>query len=107
MIPFKWKRALKFFIQRRIRGFDDSETWSLDYSLAKHILPRLKLLKQFKTIHNEHDAEYEDSLDKMITAFDIIANDSDYWCLEVYPEKQKAVNDGLDMFRKHYRSMWW
>lgn len=108
MIPYKWKRAIKFFIQRRIRGFDDSETWSLDHSLAHHILPRLK---RFKSLHDEVMEpicdDSPDDLDKMIIAFDIIANDPDYYALEAFPEKGKAVEEGLDLFRKHYRSLWW
>jgi hypothetical protein len=38
----KTKRNTKFFWQRCRRGFDDSEAWSLDQSLARVILPRLK-----------------------------------------------------------------
>lgn len=36
----RWKVVA--FFQRRIRGFDDSELWSLDYTILKFILPRLK-----------------------------------------------------------------
>ncbi len=36
----KWK-AIAFF-QRRLRGFDDSELWSLDDTILRFILPRLK-----------------------------------------------------------------
>jgi len=112
MIPRKWKRAINFFIQRRICGFDDSETWSLDHSLAKLILPRLK---RFQSLHNEImepicDGEGDDSpddLDKMIIAFDIIANDPDYYALPAFPEKERAVEEGLDLFRKHYSRLWW
>lgn len=33
---------VKAFGQRRIRGFDDAELWSLDYTILSFILPRLK-----------------------------------------------------------------
>jgi hypothetical protein len=42
----KIKRTLKFFWQRRTRGFDDSETWNLDHRIAEFILPRLKLFRE-------------------------------------------------------------
>jgi len=108
IIPKRWKRAIDFFIQRRIRGFDDSETWSLDYSLACLILPRLQRYRNIiidSSIIDEMEVITE--LDKMIIAFDIIANDPDYYALEAYPEKLKAVNEGLDLFHANYRNLWW
>ena len=37
---------------RRTKGFDESETWSMDYSLAKLIAPRLKMfIKEFEYHH--------------------------------------------------------
>lgn len=43
------KRFWKFLWQRWTRGFDDSETWSLDSTISYFILPRLK---RFKEIYN-------------------------------------------------------
>lgn len=40
------KRKIKFFFQRVIRGWDDSETWSLDYEFYKWLLPRLKRFEE-------------------------------------------------------------
>lgn len=42
----KIKRQLLFLYQRLTRGFDDSETWSLDYHIAKFALPRFKRFRQ-------------------------------------------------------------
>lgn len=39
--PFALKRKIKFFWQRLTRGWDDSETWSLDQTILKFIYPRL------------------------------------------------------------------
>ena len=53
-IPYRWriyhkycdiKRWFKDKYQLMIKGYADSETWSLDYSLAKWIIPRLKHLR--------------------------------------------------------------
>jgi len=41
-----WKHKVKFFWQRRTRGFDDSTLWDLDYTILKFILPRLKAFRQ-------------------------------------------------------------
>lgn len=34
--------TLKFFYQRRRRGFDDRELWNLDHTILEFVLPRLK-----------------------------------------------------------------
>lgn len=36
------KYHTKWFMQRRIRGFDDREIWNIDNSFYKWLLPRLK-----------------------------------------------------------------
>lgn len=36
------KHHTKWFIQRRIRGFDDREIWNIDNTFYKWLLPRLK-----------------------------------------------------------------
>lgn len=38
---FMWLE-IKFFFQRVFRGWDDRETWDLEYEFLKWILPRLK-----------------------------------------------------------------
>lgn len=102
---FKPKRMLKYWWQRRTRGFDDSEMWSLDYSLAEHIVPRLK---RFKEVSCSYPQDYESleawqgDIQIMIDAFERIADNEDMK-LEEYDE----VNRGLDLFRDRYFNLWW
>lgn len=42
---------LRFWWQRRTRGWDDSELWSLDYTIAKFALPRLRGFRQIMASH--------------------------------------------------------
>ena len=42
LCPSSIKRMVKFFFQRRFRGFDDSETWDLGDEFYKWLYPRLK-----------------------------------------------------------------
>lgn len=48
---FLTKRSIKHWFQRRIRGFDDSETWSLDLKISQFVLPRLKRFKKLSITH--------------------------------------------------------
>ena len=43
-------RRLKWFIQRRRQGFDDRELWSLDYTIAKYVYPRLKVFNKLSKV---------------------------------------------------------
>ena len=94
------ERPVKFFWQRRTRGFDDPELWSLDNTLAEYILPRLKAFREggllgipasfCNNVHIHLDDEAHDEelekwkavIDKMIFAFEYAAND--YWDGELY-----------------------
>lgn len=103
------RRKIRFFIQRNTRGWDDSETWNLDYTIAKFILPRLK---RFKLLANGYPAEFDnidewyEIIDKMIEAFECILSD-DYYDLRYTEEFEAKINEGLDLFRKYYRNLWW
>ena len=43
-------RRLRWFIQRRKRGFDDRELWGLDHTIAKFIYPRIKAFRETQRI---------------------------------------------------------
>ena len=54
------KRAIKHWWQRRTRGWDDSDTYSLDITIAKFALPRFKRLREIqKERHEESDRDRE------------------------------------------------
>jgi hypothetical protein len=61
-------RDLKFLKQRVVRGWDDSETWSLDFTVAKFMLPRLIRFKELKCGYpcNLTNEEWDAILDEMI-----------------------------------------
>lgn len=103
--------------QRLERGFDDTEVWNLDYTFAKFVLPRLK---RFKEVNQGYPAtmtyeEWDECLDRMIYAFENIDyDDKSYDGIEWFNMPQEArdavvekVNEGLDLFRRHYFSLWW
>ena len=40
------KRDIKYWFQRRIRGWSDDETWNLDYEFIKWVNSRFKKYKE-------------------------------------------------------------
>lgn len=103
------RRAIKFWWQRRTRGWDDSETWSLDMTLCKWLLPRLQRFRELSIGYPyplESQAEWEDVLDKMILAIKLIAEQDENpdWQSEV---SRDEIERGLDLFRKYFLGLWW
>ena len=98
--PLRW---MLFWWQRRTRGWDDSETWSLDRTLARYIAPRLRRFREVSCGYpcDMTETEWSESLSKMQTAFDRLM--ADECCCDFDP----SVQEGLDLFAQHFRGLWW
>ena len=89
-------RQIKWFLQRHIRGWDDTNIWSLDYGLAKWFLPQLLKFREYyggipayiaskyedkkdhklsKKAWGKATKEYEEMIDKIIWSFKYILAD--------------------------------
>lgn len=144
------------------KGYADEETWSLDVHMAKWILPRLKHLRnnlhstppnleldetflsaRIHCVTPEKEGEgsgslsikeWEEKLDKMIFAFDYVANNDDYedqcypedfqWGMKlnekgIYVSKDsrkpdfskmiewdKKYKEGINLFSLYFRHLW-
>jgi hypothetical protein len=101
------KYAIKFFFQRLFRGWDDSETWALDGSLAQIIAPRLKRFKQVNNCHPDEftEEEWDATIDKMIFAFEWASSEKKYNWIDT--EEFKRVEEGIALFAKYYFHLWW
>lgn len=120
------ERAAEYRKQRIERGFDNSELWSLDATIAKFILPRLKVFRENHCGYPGQltDDKWNEILDDMIVAFDIYLNDNDLInseeiirkfhkqglfkgrslekCLELHTTFEK----GMEYFHKYWMSLW-
>lgn len=86
--------------QYKEQGFDDSDTWSLDWHLSQLILPRLKRYKELAT----GCIVINFPLDEMIDAFELYANkDSIKWD----DEDIVIIDKGLKAFAEHFHRLWW
>lgn len=109
-----WQRSATFFAQRRRRGFDDSDLWSLDHTIAVFVLPRLRAFRQqthgypgyFDSIEAWHWR-----IDKMIYAFDQIVRqwDDDYYDSTTPDEetiRDYRIDEGLRLFGEYMGHLW-
>ena len=133
LCPTAIKRMVKFFFQRRIRGFDDSETWDLGDNFYKWIYPRLKRYTEISTgypIDCKSHKEWIDTLTyrvKQLESF-IDINEFDFNDWSYIPKKEledlkkkkniedyvinatayrKCVEDFNKWFSENVEQLWW
>jgi len=110
-------RKLRWFWQRRVRGFDDRELWSLDISLAEYIIPRLEAFREVNVEHVVCPGGMEANFDE--TDEGELLND--HWAnvLDIMIEGFTAIREGehineecqiadraLCLFHKYYFGLW-
>jgi hypothetical protein len=113
-------REVKWGFQRMFRGYDDTAYWSLHSYITDIALPVLEWMK--KNGHTisiveghvtdtfaEKEKAWYDTLDKMIKSFQLLKDD-DIDCevhnREWYHEKDRQIQEGLELFAKYYRTLW-
>lgn len=111
-------RQVMYFFQYLTRGFSDRQAWSLDITVAKFVIPRLKRLKEiglgypmtFNSMIGWHRA-----IDKMIWSFEYVISDygsAEYhasnrkrWSI-IEAKNMKRFDEGMNLFAKHYKDLW-
>jgi hypothetical protein len=98
-------RAGKHWLQRVTRGFDDSELWSLDVTIARFVLPRLRA---FAAVDHGHPndmtmAQWQEAMAKMVRAFELIVEEDGAMML---PGRDEECQEGLDLFARYFRALW-
>ena len=116
--------------QRETRGFDETELWNLDVTISRFIVPRLEAYleeckkegichgcgpsaylafvcdKDSSSLHNASN-NWIKTLEKIIEAHKLLATRSEWSDMKGAEEKEKLIEEGLDLFCKHYRELWY
>lgn len=100
----KWKE------QRLTRGFDDTEMWSLDCTIAEFIAPRLKVYKEHAELIEDHPMsitfqEWKCILEQMIEGFELYPNHFN-WTAEESDANWKKVDKALSLFHTWFFNLW-
>lgn len=105
------KRARKKTLKKLNAYFSDKETWSLDYTIAKFTVPRLKRYKEICKGHPCYltSEEWYDILDKMIYSLEAIINEHEGFVYHIdnRTEYYEKVREGIELFGKHFNDLWW
>ena len=107
-----WKmfgRKIKFFWQRLFRGWDDSETWSLDHTITLFVLPKLTAFVALERLRLHQTSgrqlslwPWENELMKMESAFQLLKSEFD---VEYTEEEVDIIKDGLSLFADYYQDL--
>ena len=88
--------------QRLERGFDESETWSLDYTIARFIAPRLRAFLDIYKAVIVDDRNMVPVIERALKAFERLAQDT-----VVFGDEGEEIDEALVEFAKIFRGLWW
>jgi hypothetical protein len=115
-LPWNWNpgdgRHEFWSKQREEFGFDERDTWSLDYTLILLIYPRLKMYNEVNGINTSyHQFEYKNNtytqqecIDKIIEGFEIYLSKSEYKRTE---EDWTKIEDARMLLAIISPALWW
>ncbi len=107
------KRNIKYWFQRRTRGWSDDETWNLDCEFIKWVNSRFKKYKEkaSKIVDLEfHRFEYEGKEYTQLELIDkVIKLSNEYIDTDLLSEdKLNSIKDEIfDIFKLIFWTMWW
>lgn len=107
------KSNIKYWFQRRTRGWSDDETWNLDYEFIKWVNSRFKKYKEkaSKIVDLEfHRFEYEGKEYTQLELLDkVIKLSNEYIDTNLLSEdKLNSIKDEIfDIFKLIFWTMWW
>lgn len=144
------QRTRKKWLKKHGQYIAPKELWNLDYTVAKFVLPRLIKFKENSLGFPGYDEadtmdKWQDILQKMITAFEYIVTNDNWWVddprydysdgihIEIDKDKKtlfhfriddwtkeiknnrdteqdrrnEAIKEGLELFSKYFRHLWW
>ena len=86
--------------------FPIEEVWNTNNTLAQLIVPRLQAFKAIDKHGGPSDfmdiREWNNAIQKMIDAFELMK----YAGATHTEDEEQIIEQGLDLFRKYFRSLW-
>lgn len=104
---FRW-RTLRFWWQRRTRGWDDSETWNLEARASEFMLPRLR---RFRELNNGMPVgmtfeRWNEVISEIEWFLEVHAGDDGVWAIDT-DEKRARYESAGQLFGRYFGQLWW
>lgn len=107
-IVWKTKWHIKMWWQRRTRGFDDTELWDLDDTIARFVLPRLKAFRNYTKGYPQDFSSFEEwqaAIDKMIRAHEIKILEQEMF-IDDNEKLVKEMKEGYNLYFEYHSHLW-
>jgi hypothetical protein len=108
------KRQERWKKEREIYGFDERETWSLDYSLELWLYERLSMFNEItegtinktfhKFIYKDKEITQQDCIDMILENLKYILTEDEYKDRELYYNSKQEIYEILALC---HNSLWW
>jgi hypothetical protein len=108
--PDEPEKLDKYKKQRDERGFDDTETWHLDKTLALFLLPRLKRFIQLNNgfPSGETEESFNEKLDFILKSFQEYYNgENEEVSLELEKERVSNLKKAAAILGEIWFDLWW
>lgn len=116
-IPENWcppddERTPQWEMQREMYGFDERDTWSLDYTIALLFYERLRMYNDVNIIdtssrkfdYKGETLSMQDCIDRMLEGLEVRLNDDDF---SYSIEKYNKVTEVYEILALCHGSLWW
>lgn len=94
-----------FIKQRRSRGFDDSETWSLRDTISNFIIPRLERYIEITEDKINTPTETEEKIKSFLIAMKLTSRENG--CFILTEKETKEFEEGIENFADIFLGLWW
>lgn len=124
------KRIRKKQLKKHGEYVDPRECWDLDCTIAKFIIPRLKVFKRDSDCYPgygdiDSSEDWLKILDKMILAFEYVLENDTWWINDSrykyfafdddanerynkeYTRRREVIKEGLGLFAEYFMALWW
>ena len=108
--PDEPEKLEKYKKQREERGFDDTETWHLDKTLALFLIPRLERFIQVNNGYpgGETEESFNEKLNFILKSFKEYYNgENDEVSLELEKERLINANKAVAILGEIWFDLWW
>ena len=108
--PDEPEKLEKYKKQRDERGFDDTETWHLDKTLALFLIPRLERFIQVNNGYpgGETEKSFNEKLNFILKSFKEYYNgENDEVSLELEKERLINANKAVAILGEIWFDLWW
>jgi hypothetical protein len=98
-------RQPKWQEQQNKYGFDERETWSLDFTFIAWVYPRLKMYREINAGYpmGITKKQWNKIIDEMIEGFELYLKTDNLYNKEANEKLERS----LDLFREYIRTIWW